>query len=80
MLKGDNTATLIKEIAAAKEDGTDAFFFEIEIMKKECRTRSEITYDETAVKRQNGLVLEKYLSTSLFVVCLFEHHHHLFNV
>lgn len=26
MLKGDNTSTLIKEIKAAKEEGTDAFF------------------------------------------------------
>lgn len=41
MLKGDNTATLISEIAAAKKEGTDAFCFEIEIMKKECRTESD---------------------------------------
>ena len=41
MLKGDNTGTLINEIKAAKEEGTDAFCFEIEIMKKECRTESD---------------------------------------
>ncbi len=41
MLKGDNTATLINEIVAAKEEGTDAFCFEIEIMKSQYRTAGD---------------------------------------
>lgn len=41
MLKPNNTKDLVRDIAAALNEGTDAFCLEIELMKTECRTATD---------------------------------------